>query len=132
MRRYVRLKGATPPGVCKESSMTEPNATRSTEHRITPSDLQKILAGEGGVDLTPIMKDGKQVAMRVVGVQPGTTAARLGAANGDTIESINDVPLVSVAGAYQAADQAIRTGRIVIRGTRAGEPYVTILVLEGS
>jgi S1-C subfamily serine protease len=106
-------------------------ATRTTEHRVTPSDLQKLLAGEGGVDLVPILKDGKQVAMRVVGVQPGTTAARLGAANDDTIESINDVPLLSVAAAYQAADLAIRQSRIVIRGTRAGEPYATVLVVEG-
>jgi hypothetical protein len=112
--------------------MTDPKGSRTTEHRVTPSDLQKLLAGEGGVDLVPIMKDGKQVAMRVVGVQPGTTAARLGAANDDTIESINDVPLVSIAGAYEAADLALRQSRIVIRGTRAGEPYVTILVVEGS
>jgi hypothetical protein len=112
--------------------MTDPKATRTTEHRVTPSDLQKILAGEGGVDLTSVMKDGKQVGMRVVGVKPGTTAARLGAENDDTIESINDVPLDSVAGAYKAADLAIAERRIVIRGTRAGEPYVTILVVEGS
>jgi S1-C subfamily serine protease len=120
------------PGACNESSMTEPKATRTTEHRVTPSDLQKILAGEGGVDLTSVIKDGKQVAMRVVGVKPGTTAARLGAANDDTIVSINDVPLTSVAAAYQAADLAIQQQRIVIRGTRDGEPYVTILVVERS
>jgi len=122
---------ATAPNVCKEIPMTEPKATRTTEYRVTPSDLQNLLAGEGGVDLTPILKDGKQVAMRVIGVKPGTTAARLGAANDDTIESINDVPLVSIPGAYKAADLAMQQNRIVIRGTRGGEPYVTILVLEG-
>jgi S1-C subfamily serine protease len=109
--------------------MTNPNAS-TTEHRVTPSDLQKLLAGEGGVDLTPIMKDGKQVAMKVIGVQPGTTAARLGAHNGDTIESINDVPLDSVAAAYRAGDLAIQQSRIIIRGTRDGTPYVTVLVVE--
>src|SRR5688572_18645010 len=89
----VRRGVATGPGACKETSMTEPKATRTTEHRVTPADIQNLLAGEGGVDLASVMKDGKQVGMRVVGVKPGTTAARIGAENDDTIESINDVPL---------------------------------------
>ncbi len=82
------------------------------------------MTGEGGVDLERIVG---QSAMRIVGVKPGTTAARLGAQNGDTIESINDMPLVSVAAAYQAADAAATKDRIVIKGKRGEEPYVTVL-----
>ncbi len=107
--------------------MTEP---RTTEYRVTPADIRNLLTGEGGVDLRAILEDGKQVAMRIVGVKPGTTAARLGAQNDDTIESINDMPLVSIPAAYQAGDAAAREKRIVIRGTRAGVPYVTVLVLD--
>lgn len=103
---------------------------RTTEHEITPADLQNLLTGEGGVDLERIVENGTQVAMRIVGVKPGTTAARLGAHNGDTIESINDMPLVSIAAAYQAGDAAAKQDRIVIKGKRAGEPYTTILVLK--
>ncbi len=76
------------------------------------------------------MKDGKQTAMRIVGVQPGTTAARVGAQNDDTITSINDMPLTSIVVAYQAGDVASKQGRIVIRGERAGVPYVTVLVVD--
>ena len=99
---------------------------RTTEHSITMRDLRTLMTGEGGVDLERIAG---QSAMRIVGVKPGTTAHRLGAQNGDTIESINDMPLVSVAAAYQAADVAAKADRIVIKGKRGDEPYVTILTM---
>jgi S1-C subfamily serine protease len=101
--------------------------TRSTQHEITPIDLRNIMSGEGGVDLERIVENGKQVAMRVVGVSPGTTAARIGAQNGDTIETINDMPLSSVAEAYRIAAAVAKEPEIVIKGSRAGEPYVTTL-----
>ncbi|MDB4960132.1 MAG: hypothetical protein JWP01_131 [Myxococcales bacterium] len=103
---------------------------RTTEHSITATDLRNLLSGEGGVDLERIVEGGTQVAMRIVGVSPGTTAARLGAQNGDTIESINDMPLLSIAAAYQAGDAAAKQDRIVIKGKRDGEPYVTILTMK--
>ena len=103
---------------------------RTAEHEITPTDLRNLLSGEGGVDLERIVENGTQVAMRIVGVKPGTTAARLGAQNGDTIESINDMPLVSIAAAYQAGDAAAKQERIVIKGKRAGEPYTTVLTMK--
>lgn len=105
---------------------------RETEHAITMNDIGKLLGGEGGVDLVPIMKDGKQVAMRIIGVRPGTTADRLGARNDDTIESINDVPLDSIPAAYRAGDLASRQQRIIIRGTRGGVPYVTTLTVANA
>jgi len=37
------------------------------------------------------------------------TAADIGAQHGDTIESLNDVPLKSVTAAYAASDAAVRT-----------------------
>lgn len=101
------------------------------EHRVTRKDIQNLLAGEGGVDLARVLENGKQIAMRIFGVSPGTTAERLGARNDDTIESINDVPLLTIAAAYEAGERAARTDRIVIRGKRNGEPYETVLIVEG-
>jgi hypothetical protein len=109
--------------------MSDSTSPGTTEHHVSPADIRNLLAGEGGVDLRPIIKHGKQVAMRVVGVTPGTTAARLGAQNDDSIESINEMPMTSVTAAYKAGDVAVRERRIVIRGERAGEAYVTVLVL---
>ncbi|MBA3463282.1 MAG: hypothetical protein H0T46_25225 [Deltaproteobacteria bacterium] len=97
------------------------------EYPITPTDLRNLMSGEGGVDLERIVENGKQVAMRVVGVSPGTTAARLGARNGDTIETINDMPLSSVAEAYRIAAAVAKEPRIVIKGKRGDEPYETVL-----
>ena len=39
------------------------------------------------------------------------------------------MPLVSVAAAYQAADVAAKADRIVIKGKRGEEPYVTVLMM---
>ncbi len=102
----------------------------TTEYEVTPADIRNLLAGEGGVDLRSVVEIGVQIGMRLVGVSPGTTAARLGAQNDDLIESINDMPLTSVTAAYRAGDVAAKTSRITIRGKRAGKPYVTVLVLK--
>ena len=99
------------------------------EHTITPTDLANLLRGEGGVDLEPIFEGGKQVAMRIVGVRPGTTAARLGARNGDTIETLNGHPLSSVTEAYRVAAVVTKQPQIEIAGARDGERYITVLKL---
>lgn len=100
-----------------------------SEHHVSLRDLRNLLAGEGGVDLVPV-SDGQQTVMRIVGVRPGTTAARLGAQDDDTIETINDLPLDNVAAAYRAGDAAIGKPKIVIRGKRAGRAYETTLVVD--
>lgn len=99
-------------------------------HHVTIADIQKLLAGEGGVDLARVIENGKQVAMRIFGVSPGSTAARLGAQNDDTIESINDIALTDIAAAYRAGEKASQSDRIEIRGKRKGVPYVTILIVN--
>ncbi len=102
---------------------------RTSEYDITPTDLANLLRGEGGVDLEPIIEQGKQVAMRIVGVRPGTTAAKLGARDGDTIETLNDHPLTSVSEAYRVAAVIAKEEQIVVAGARDGERYVTVLKL---
>lgn len=102
---------------------------QTSEYTITTADLANLLRGEGGVDLEPIIANGKQVAMKIVGVQPGTTAARLGANDGDTIEKLNDLPLTSVAEAYRVAAIVTKARQIVVEGQRDGEPYKTVLKL---
>lgn len=102
----------------------------TTVHRVTRADIRRLLAGEGGVDLARVVENGTQVGMRIFGVSSGSTAERLSARNDDVIESINDLPLSSIAAAYEAGARASASKRIVIRGTRAGVPYVTELLLD--
>ena len=106
--------------------------TRTATYHVTPQDIAKILSGADGVDLHRIIEGGAQVAMKVVDVTPGSIAARLGAVNGDTVETINDQPLTSIAGAYQAGDAAVKTRRIVLRGKRGSEPYETTLIIDAN
>lgn len=102
---------------------------RRTEHHVTLADIANLARGEGGVDLTPIRDNGNQVAMRITGVSAGSTAARLGAQNDDTVESINGIALVSIPEAYRAGGLAAQEQRIVIRGKRGDVPYETVLLV---
>ncbi len=105
-------------------------STVLNEHRITMNDVQNLLAGEAGLDLAPVIEGGRQTCMRIGGVREGTTASRLGAQNGDTIETINDMPLLSIPDAYRVGEAVRGQQRIVIKGKRAGTPYVTTLTVE--
>jgi S1-C subfamily serine protease len=100
-----------------------------TEHHVGLEDIAKLAAGEGGVDLTPVLEGGRQIAMRLVGVSAGSTAERLGGRNGDVIASINGIPLVSIPEAYRAGGLAAQEARIVIRGTRDGVPFEVVLLV---
>jgi hypothetical protein len=110
--------------------MADDPKVRATEHRVSRVDIANLLGGEGGIDLRPVIEDGVQIGMRVVGVAPGSTADRLGAMNDDFIESIDETNLTSIAAAYAAGHIASRRARIEIRGTRGGEPYITVLVVD--
>lgn len=110
--------------------MNDTPHNESNEYRVTPADIQNLLGGEGGVDLRTVTQGGKTI-MRIIGVQPGTTAARLGARNDDTIESINGVA-AGGPGAMRAWTQmAMTEKRLVLRGTRDGQPRTTVLLIEG-
>jgi hypothetical protein len=102
---------------------------RTDGHDVTLADLHALVAGGDGADLEQIPGT---TSMRSVGVTPTTRAARFGASNGDTIDSINDEPLSSVAAAYRAAASAMRTQEIVIKGHRGNEPYTTVLRVRGA
>jgi hypothetical protein len=113
------------------SSTTAPQpAATAREVHVTHDDVQALLTGAGGTDMTPVEEGGKQVGMKLIGAGPGTTAAKLGAATGDIIYSIAGHPLDSIAAAYRAGDLAARESRIEIRGSRAGAPYTLVLVVD--
>jgi hypothetical protein len=90
--------------------MADCTHVRATEHRVTRIDIANLLGGEGGVDLRPVIEDGKQIGMRVVGVTPGSTAARLGAVDDDFVESIDETELTGIGAAYAAGRAASARG----------------------
>ena len=102
----------------------------STEVHCTRNDIQALLTGAGGTDLRVVEKDGKIIGMRLVGAGPGTTAAKLGAANDDIIYSIGGHPLDSIANAYRAGDLVASEPRIEIKASRNGAPYTLVLVVD--
>jgi S1-C subfamily serine protease len=104
--------------------------TASREVHVTRGDIQALLTGAGGTDMTPVEENGKQIGMKLVGADSGTTAAKLGAATGDIIYSIAGHPLDSIPAAYRAGDLAARESRIEIRASRNGAPYTLLLVVD--
>ena len=111
--------------------MSETRAAKSaSEVHVTRADIQALLTGAGGTDMTPVEKDGKQIGMALVGADVGTPAARLGAVTGDIIYSIGGYPLDSIGAAYRAGDLAARESRIEIRASRNGTPYTLLLIVD--
>ena len=111
--------------------MTPPTSGATNEYTVTPADMQALLSGQDGADLETVSREGKPAAMRVFGVRPGSVAARLGAQNGDQIESVNDVPVGAAGAMSQWTQSASREGRLTIKGVRAGQPFTTVLRVEG-
>ena len=134
--RLGLLVALTALAACKSTpeatSATSPMASspNTTEHHVTVADIQKLLSGEGGVDLSTERKDGKPFAMRVFGVSPGSTAARLGAQNGDLLESVNDIPADAPDAMNQWIQAASSQKRLTVKGQRAGQPFTTVLILD--
>lgn len=104
--------------------------TASREVHVTRDDIQALLTGAGGTDLRVAMEGDKQIGMKLVGAGAGTTAAKLGAANGDIIYSIGGHPLDSIPAAYRAGDLAAQESRIEIKGSRNGTPYTLVLLVD--
>lgn len=105
-------------------------SSSAREVHVTRRDIQALLTGAGGTDMTTVVENGKQIGMRLVGAGPGTTAAKLGATTGDIIYSIGGHPLDSIPAAYRAGDLAARESRIEIRGSRNGAPYTLVLIVD--
>ena len=97
---------------------------RTEEHTLTTADLQSLMSGRDRADLVVV-----QGGMRLVDVRTGSIAERLGGQNGDLVESINGVPLSSVAKGYEAAYAAIKTRKIVLAGARDGDPFTITVSL---
>ncbi|HEY4060108.1 MAG TPA: PDZ domain-containing protein [Kofleriaceae bacterium] len=103
--------------------------SRAEDHVISVGDIQSIMTGRDGSDL---VADLGRTGMRLVDVTPGSIAERLGGKNGDIIESINGVPLATVAKGYEAAYAAIKARRIVLAGHRDKEPFTITLTIDAA
>ncbi|CAN5916527.1 hypothetical protein BH11MYX2_BH11MYX2_00870 [soil metagenome] len=102
---------------------------RSEEHVVTIAEIQALMTGSDGADL---VADLGSVGMRLIDVTPGSIADRLGGKNGDILESINGVPLSTVAKGYEAAYAAIKARRIVVVGHREKEPFTLTITIDAS
>lgn len=104
--------------------LSPPAMARTEVHIVTMVDLQEILGGKDGADLTSSAQ-----GMQLIDVAPGSITERLGGRNGDVIETVNGATLDSLSKGYGEAYAAIKYRRIVVAGNRDGEPFVITLAL---
>jgi general secretion pathway protein C len=139
------LLGATPPvsaPVATAETPTLPNAEPGDEmqssidqgikkiddnnYEIDKSLVEKVLlnpmAVAKGARVVPSMKNGKPDGFKLYAIRPSSAFARLGLANGDTLQSINGFELTSADKALEVYTKLREATSLEVEVTRRGKP----------
>jgi len=95
----------------------------ATHYLVKRAFLEKALANQDlqkSVRMIPAMVDGGIIGVKIFGVRADSTAAKLGLKNGDTLESLNGLPLGSPDDALLAYSHVRTSKRFVLTLERAG------------
>ena len=95
----------------------------STHYLVKRAFLEKALANQElqkSVRIIPAMVDGGIIGVKIFGVRADSTVAKLGLKNGDTLESLNGLPLGSPDDALLAYSHVRTSKRFVLTLERAG------------
>jgi S1-C subfamily serine protease len=75
----------------------------------------------------PRMVNGKVSGIKLYAIRPGSWIAALGLENGDTLLSVNGLPLDSMDQAREAYAALSRASRVEIVGDRRGKPFTQVI-----
>lgn len=94
-------------------------------YEITKDFVDKVLANPmaiaKGARIVPAMKDGKMVGFKLYAIRPRSVYARLGFANGDTLESINGFALTSAEQALEVYTKLREASNLEVEVMRRGK-----------
>jgi len=137
------LAGATPPAApATPVAMSEGSGEEKDElqaaidagvkkiddsnYEIDKSLVDKVLANPMGVAkgarVVPSVKNGKPDGFKLYAIRPNSVYAKLGLANGDTLQSINGFELTSADKALEVYTKLREATRLQVEVTRRGKP----------
>jgi hypothetical protein len=100
-----------------------------TTYEVTRALANQVIAHttlfDTGVRMVPAVKDGKPAGWKLYALRPDSLFARLGLANGDTLQAINGITMDSEAGTLEAFTKAKSARELLVSVIRRDAP-VTI------
>ena len=120
----------TPPPEEGDEETNPALATGARVLSISASDVHAVMVGGRSPGFAPEVREGKLVGIRLSRVQPNSAAERLGAQNGDVIQTVNGVELTSYAAVAETEASTQEARRFVVHLTRGGKPMTLILELD--
>lgn len=139
----IMLVGVTPPAVAaadaeKEKLAVAPQPTEEgdvgdgikkiddTHYDVDKALIEKVLlnpmAFAKGARVVPSMKNGKPDGFKLYAIRPNSAFAKLGLANGDTLQSINGFELTSADKALEVYTKLREATSLEVDVTRRGKP----------
>jgi S1-C subfamily serine protease len=102
-------------------------AARGGEDAIERSQLQALFA-----DPTPLLREGTRVrptpeGIRIVGVRPGTMAARFGLESGDVVQAVDGKPLTTPDAALELVGRLRTATSVSVQILRKGQTVTRVL-----
>ncbi|HEX3759426.1 MAG TPA: type II secretion system protein GspC [Kofleriaceae bacterium] len=138
------LVGATPPAAAVAAAETPPTLPAAegddmqaavdsgikklddSNYEIDKSLVEKVLlnpmAVAKGARVVPSMKNGKPDGFKLYAIRPSSAFAKLGLANGDTLQSINGFELTSADKALEVYTKLREATSLEVEVTRRGKP----------
>jgi hypothetical protein len=108
--------------------------TDDTHRVLKPALLDRVLlnpmALAKGARFVPAMKDGKPVGFKLYAIRPGSVFARLGFANGDTLQRINGLEVTSADKALDVYTKVREAKLVTIELERRGKPVTLTIEIK--
>jgi type II secretory pathway component PulC len=92
--------------------------------------LNNPMAALKGARVIPAMKNGKQTGVKLYAVRPSSAYAKLGFRNGDTVISVNKLPLIGPDDALEAYTKLREAKKLEVELERAGKPVTLVFTIK--
>jgi S1-C subfamily serine protease len=120
---------APPPDPEIDALIDKIEKVNDTSYKIPKKLADKLVANPTaftrGARVVPAMKNGKPDGMKLYAIRPNSIFAKVGLTNGDTVKSVNRMPIDSAEHALKAYEKVRTASKITLEIVRRGNP-VTI------
>lgn len=105
-----------------------------THYEITAEAIDAVMANPmavaKGARVVPAVKDGKPSGFKLYAIRPSSLWSRLGFANGDTLQTINGMPLDTADKALETYSKVREAKKLDVAITRRGNPLTISITVK--
>ena len=104
--------------------------TRDVDRSLVDKVLANPMAIAKGARVVPAVKDGKPAGFKLYAIRPSSVYAKLGLANGDTVEKVNGYALTSADAALEVYTKLREAKRVELDVVRRGKPVRLVWIIK--